>query len=62
MIRKVNLSEMQICSDVIRESFLPVALKFNITNTNKKVRFFLLPAVIWSLNYDDEKRNDAKGL
>lgn len=34
MIRKVNLDEMQICSDVIKESFASVAVKFNITKEN----------------------------
>lgn len=34
MIRKVHLTEMQICSDVIRESFLPIAVKLNITKEN----------------------------
>lgn len=45
MIRKVNLSEMQICSDVIKESFLPVALKFNITKDNapRYVAFSVTP-------------------
>lgn len=45
MIRKVNLGEMQIVSDVIKESFLPVALKFNITKENapKYVAFSVTP-------------------
>ncbi len=45
MIRKVSLSEMQICSDVIKESFLPVAFKFNITKENapKYVAFSVTP-------------------
>lgn len=34
MIRKVNLDEMQACSDVIKESFASVAVKFNITKEN----------------------------
>lgn len=34
MIRKVNLNEMQTCSDVIKESFASVADKFNITKEN----------------------------
>lgn len=45
MIKKVNLGEMQICSDVIKESFLPVALKFNITKENapRYVAFSVTP-------------------
>lgn len=34
MIRKAVLSEMQICADIIRESFMSVAEKFNITKEN----------------------------
>lgn len=34
MIRKVNLNEMQACSDLIKESFASVADKFNITKEN----------------------------
>ncbi len=34
MIRKVNLNEMQTCSDVIKECFASVAGKFNITKEN----------------------------
>lgn len=45
MIRKADLSEMQICSDVIRESFLSVAIKFNITkeNASRYVAFSVTP-------------------
>lgn len=31
MIRTVTLNDLQICSDVIKNSFVPVAVKFNIT-------------------------------
>lgn len=34
MIIKANLNDMQSCSDVIKESFVPVAVKFNITEEN----------------------------
>lgn len=34
MIRKVTLNDLQTCSDVIKESFMPVAVKFNITKEN----------------------------
>lgn len=34
MIRKANLDEMQACSDLIKESFASVAVKFNITKEN----------------------------
>lgn len=34
MIRKVKKSELSTCADVIKQSFLPVAKKFNITKEN----------------------------
>lgn len=34
MIRKVEISELNICAEVIRKSFLPIANKFNITIKN----------------------------
>lgn len=34
MIRKANFDEMQACSDLIKESFASVAVKFNITKEN----------------------------
>lgn len=34
MIRKVDISELNICAEVIKESFLPVANEFNITKEN----------------------------
>ena len=34
MIRKVNLTEINACTDVIKKSFVPVAVKFNISKEN----------------------------
>lgn len=34
MIRKVNLTEINACTDVIKKSFVPVAVKFNISEEN----------------------------
>lgn len=34
MIRKVKISDLNICADLIRQSFLPIAEKFNITKEN----------------------------
>lgn len=34
MIRKVKISDLDICADLIRQSFLPIAEKFNITKEN----------------------------
>lgn len=34
MIRKVEICELNICAEVIKESFLPIAEEFNITKEN----------------------------
>ena len=45
MIRKVNLTEINVCTDVIKKSFVPVAVKFNISEENSPnyVAFSITP-------------------